>query len=428
MRQKPKVSLVIVSRDRPRALRRVLMSLRFQHYMNFEVIVVSNIRDPGALNGVYGIEEIRLVFFDDPNISKARNIGINNAAGDIIAFCDDDAVPEPPWLERLVLPFETENVGAAGGYVRGRNGISFQWKANLVDCFGDDTEIEVPLTSRYQVFEFADTRAAKVQGTNCAFRRAVLCQIGGFDENFAFFLDETDLVWRLTRAGWQVAIVPLAEVQHGFEQSDLRSRSRVPRSLFAVGASKAYFLKRHASGGDTSATLSRLRVDQKKRLLRHMISGWLEPGDVGGLMATLEAGLLLGTKTKPCKTTILKEEPAVQFARFPNSAPRGAQSGLALGGNLFCWPRMRDAAKLAVEQGREVTVFRFTLTALFHSSFFHDLGFWVQRGGLFGKSGRDDPYFRICSARQRVQREAERISSQRKIVEQHIFRNLRIER
>ncbi|MCB2123539.1 MAG: glycosyltransferase, partial [Rhodobacteraceae bacterium] len=66
----------------------------------------------------------------------ARNLGLAAAAGEIVAFIDDDAVPEPRWLARLTAPFADPGIAAAGGFVVGRNGISFQWRASCADSHG----------------------------------------------------------------------------------------------------------------------------------------------------------------------------------------------------------------------------------------------------------------------------------------------------
>ena len=100
MSSSPTVSLVIVSRKRQSSLRRTISALRFQTFEDFEVIVVSDAPDGEFLNDLPFAQNICHLHFDEPNISAARNIGIAAACGDIIAFCDDDAVPDPCWLER----------------------------------------------------------------------------------------------------------------------------------------------------------------------------------------------------------------------------------------------------------------------------------------------------------------------------------------
>ncbi|MCK4861063.1 MAG: glycosyltransferase family 2 protein, partial [Rhodobacteraceae bacterium] len=88
------VSLIIVSQKRPEHLLRLLQSLRHQTHDSFEVIVVTDTEPSPFVN------HVKYIPFTNANISAARNAGIAVAAGEIIAFCDDDAIPDPPWLER----------------------------------------------------------------------------------------------------------------------------------------------------------------------------------------------------------------------------------------------------------------------------------------------------------------------------------------
>lgn len=122
----PPVSVVVVSRERPDALMRCLNGLAQLDYPLFEIVCVACPAGIAALSARPDSERIKTVVFDRPNISEARNLGITEAAGEIVAFIDDGAVPEPLWLWHLTAPFSEPNVAATGGYVIGRNGISFQ--------------------------------------------------------------------------------------------------------------------------------------------------------------------------------------------------------------------------------------------------------------------------------------------------------------
>ena len=87
------VSVVVVSRGRPDALKRCLLGIAQLQYPVFEVVIVS---DPSGIKAAKSLPfaaDLKLVPFDKPNISAARNLGIVEAAGDIVAFIDDDAVP-----------------------------------------------------------------------------------------------------------------------------------------------------------------------------------------------------------------------------------------------------------------------------------------------------------------------------------------------
>ncbi len=414
MTDTPTVSLVIVSRNRPAGLKRLISALRFQSYGRFEVIVVSNYGDTSFLNGLPGAGAIRHVFMDVPNISQARNLGIAHSAGDIIAFCDDDAVPEPHWLDRLVAPFADENVASTGGFVRGRNGIDYQWKAIKCDRAGEDYPLEMNAGDTAQTFVFDGTYFAKVQGTNCAFRASCLCEIGGFDENYRFFLDETDMALTLALAGWATTIVPQAEVQHGFEESAERTKNRVPKTLKNIGASKVYFMAKFGAGEPENA-LEKLRHSQHCRLVRMMRDGFLEPRDVRRLLATLEDGINITPKRAVIATPLDRE--AAVFSPFHPSGCRQNPEFVAVVGNVALARKIHVVAMGLLSRGKAVTVFRFTYTSLFHKRFFDVRGYWVQTGGLFGRSKRGQFLFWFGGMRKRVNMEIGNLSGQREFVD-----------
>ena len=407
----PEVSLVIVSRNRPTGLRRLISALRFQTYSTFEVVVVSNYRSLDFLRELPNAANIRSVYFDRANISAARNIGICNAAGEIIAFCDDDAVPEPFWLERLVAPFVESKVGCAGGFVRGRNGIDYQWTALKCNRFGDDFPLEMADNNVARVVDFDGEFFAKVQGTNCAFRKSAMVQAGGFDEGFRFYLDETDLTISLAQKGWATAIVPLAEVQHGFEASEERTGSRAPKSLKNIGASKRRFLEKHA-GADNKASVQLLRSQQRQRLIRLMVGGYLEPRDVPRLMKSLEDGLSgPGTDTKRQQTTPEpKNNP--EFRAFWSGGSVNTFTFAAISGHAMFAKKLSAKALELLKNSVCTTVFRYTLTALYHRRYFDVRGFWVQTGGLYGKSDRTSNTFKFHTLNSRTMREASRLKDQ----------------
>ena len=167
------VSIVVVSRHRPAALMRCLTGISQLDYPGFEVIVVACPAGLAALGQRADADLIKQVPYDEPNISAARNLGISRAAGEIVAFIDDDAVPEPLWLTHLAAPFDIAEVAAAGGFVIGRNGITFQWTARTVDATGQATPLDVSDTQPTVLHPTPD-RAIKTEGTNMALRRDVL--------------------------------------------------------------------------------------------------------------------------------------------------------------------------------------------------------------------------------------------------------------
>ncbi len=403
----PSVSVVIVSRGRPDQLRVCLTGVGQLRYPNFEVIVVADGEGLQAIEGVS--ERIKTHQFDTPNISQARNHGIARAAGGIVAFIDDDAVPEPTWLSYLVAPFADPAVAAVGGFVIGRNGISYQWKARDIRPDGSSSPITVDET-RPTVLQGTATRGVKTEGTNMAFRRDVLVGMGGFHPAFAFYLDESDVNLRLGETGACTAIAPRAIVHHGFSASRYRQQDRTPKDLTQIGASLVVFLRRHARNSDCAEVIAAERAQQRRRLLRQMAAGKLIPSDVGRLLKSFDKGCAEGADRNLAPLTKL----ALVETEFRPFAPIVQAKGhIIISAWRWHWRKCQIEAAQEVRDGSIVSLYLFSISARYHRVSFYPDGYWVQRGGLFGRSLRSDRLWRFYRFPRRVAREAARVAAVR---------------
>ncbi len=408
------VSVVIVSRGRPKALLRCLTGVSQLYYPNFEVIVVADPHGMKAIQDSKWDPLVKQVEFDEANISIARNLGVAQSAGEVVAFIDDDAVPEPTWLTHLCSPFENDpEVAVTGGFVRGRNGISFQWKAQTIDVSGE-SQVLVVDEVRTTVLQPTNGRAIKTEGTNMAVRRDVLADMGGFDPAFRYFCDETDLNMRLATDGRATAIVPLAEVHHGFLPNATRRASRAPKDLFQIGASKAVFLRKHCPQEQHAEVWRIFTGREKRRALRYMQSGELEPRDVRRLMSSLRSGYAEGQLRPLGALPVIPKAPE----GFRKLTGTSEVSSFVVAGRLPNARRLRNRAMQEVGRGRNVSLFLFSCTSLYHRVRFHDDGYWEQRGGLFGRSDRSQPLFRMTSFKRRLKAEKLRIAEQRRLLEE----------
>jgi GT2 family glycosyltransferase len=197
----PSISVVICSYNGSRTLRQSLAALRKVEYPKFEVIVV----DDGSRDATPVIAaeyDVRLIRQANAGLSAARNTGWRAAKGEIIAYLDDDAAPDPHWPLYLASAFMSGNDAGVGG-----PNIAFQDDTFVSQCVdhspGNPTH--VLLTERI---------AEHLPGCNMAFRRSCLEAIGGFDPTFRIAGDDVDLCWRLQERGWQLAFHPGAMVWH----------------------------------------------------------------------------------------------------------------------------------------------------------------------------------------------------------------------
>jgi glycosyltransferase involved in cell wall biosynthesis/GT2 family glycosyltransferase len=201
-------------------LRRCLDALAGQTYRNFEVVVV---RGPCTDRTVDVLAHFRnaitIAETETRILGVSRNVGIAHSRGELIAFTDDDAVPDTGWLANLVPAFDDPEVGAAGGMVYRMGDGSIEWRNGVLDRDGM-LDPNRPEPGPFQ--RLRSGRLNTVTGNCCMFRRKALEQIGGFDEEIAYMYDECDVVQRMDHAGYKVVHRPDAVVYHEPARSAVR--------------------------------------------------------------------------------------------------------------------------------------------------------------------------------------------------------------
>ncbi|MDM7462231.1 MAG: glycosyltransferase [Tepidimonas taiwanensis] len=252
-----RVSVVICPYNRASSQPRTLQALDYLRYPHRETVVVVGPCTDDTLQVLQPwAQRVRIVHCPEANLSMARNIGTAQAAGELIAFTDDDGLPEANWLDTLVAAFQADpGLGGAGGYVRDHTGVAYQARHIRCNRWGEA-----------QFFDQAPPHDppgwfTSLIGVNSVFRRAALQDIGGFDEEYAYFLDETDVCLRLLEKGWRLRVLDGAEVHHAYAPSHLRTAERVPTSLYLTARSKIYYALRHQTEHDPLSIVRRQRDD-----------------------------------------------------------------------------------------------------------------------------------------------------------------------
>jgi GT2 family glycosyltransferase len=198
----PRISVVVCSYNGERWLPGCLDALDRVKYPDWEVIVVSDGSDDRT-DEIAEARGARLIrSHENRGLSSARNLGADIAAGEIVAYLDDDARPDPDWLTHLALAFEqTSHVGIGG--------------PNLAPP--DDSPVARCVASApggpVHVL-IGDDTAEHIPGCNMALRRSTLLQIGGFDPRYRIAGDDVDVCWRVRDAGYTLGFSPAALVWH----------------------------------------------------------------------------------------------------------------------------------------------------------------------------------------------------------------------
>lgn len=225
----PRMSVVICTYNGSGTLRECLEGVLKQHYPDYEVVVVSDGSTDGSADIAREYEGVLVIETENRGLSSARNTGMRTATGDIVAYLDDDAVPDPDWLKHLAATFASGAYAAAGGpnvLPPGSSAVA-QCVANAP---GGPTHVLL-----------SDREAEHVPGCNMAIRKDALLEIGGFDPQFRVAGDDVDVCWRLLDSGRRIAFSPGAAVLHHRRRS-VRAYLRQQRGY---GKAEALLERKH---------------------------------------------------------------------------------------------------------------------------------------------------------------------------------------
>ncbi len=227
------VSVVIATYRRPDVLPACLDALERQRVRPSEVIVVDQSPDTRTRELVLargGGDALRYVHSQVAGVSLARNIGWRQARGEIVAYTDDDAVPDPGWIEAILRAFESTPADMVGGRILPlwEGGRPPAWIPSSRDyllaiydpggTLSPFPEVSLPMT------------------VNAAITRRKLESVGGFNERIGarpgwpVTGEDSLLGWRVRETGGRIFYQPDALVYHRVSRSRMQRRFFVRRA------------------------------------------------------------------------------------------------------------------------------------------------------------------------------------------------------
>ncbi len=203
----PRVSVVVCAYNAADTLEDNLVSLEKLTYPDYEIILVNDGSRDRTGEIARAHPRVRVVDIPNGGLSAARNVGLAEASGEIVAYTDADTRVDRDWLTFLVQPFLTLDVVGSGG-------------PNVVPP--DDPPIAqcIARAPGGPTHVLLDDRIAEhVPGCNMAFRREALLAIGGFNPIYLRAGDDVDVCWRLQSRGWKIGFASSALVWHHHRSS-----------------------------------------------------------------------------------------------------------------------------------------------------------------------------------------------------------------
>lgn len=162
----PSVSIVVATYNNAVVLRKTLLGLLQLNYpSDFEILVIND----GSTDNTRAVldsefnnkKQIKLIHFDkNQGVCRARNAGITQARFSIVINMDHDCIPAKDWLQKMVAGFDSPQVGVVSAY----------------GGFG---------------------------GTSTGFRKDLLRKVGGYDEEYRYYREDTDLTFKIMDLGYE---------------------------------------------------------------------------------------------------------------------------------------------------------------------------------------------------------------------------------
>jgi cellulose synthase/poly-beta-1,6-N-acetylglucosamine synthase-like glycosyltransferase len=228
-------SIVVPTFGRPDEVSELLNSLKFQTFPDFEVILADGSPDDSvktvadSFNGQLNLKHLHRKLL---GISESRNLGVEQAGGEIIVFFDSDCVIPPQYLQTVKDYLTQNSLDAYGGPDRADNSFNNNQKAisyAMTSLFttggirGDKKHV-----GKYQPRSF-----------NMGIRKTIFDSLGGFSG--LKVSEDIDLSMRLTKNGYQTGLIEDAYVYH-------KRRStfyKFYRQVFSFGSGRIDLQMRH---------------------------------------------------------------------------------------------------------------------------------------------------------------------------------------
>lgn len=221
LKQKPKVSIIIPTKDQPKLLKRCINNIEkySTSYRNYEIIIIdNNNKNPESLEILKTtIHKVVKTTSNVFNFAKINNEATKGIDGKYILFLNDDTAPlENNWLEELVGQAEQENIGVVGPKLVFNNG-TVQHAGMIITEKGAGFHpfMRIPGDAGgYCDFANVVRNYSAVTGACLLIKRKIFEQVGKFDEKFDVYYNDTDLCMKVTNQGYRIVYTPFTKMLH----------------------------------------------------------------------------------------------------------------------------------------------------------------------------------------------------------------------
>lgn len=233
-----KASIVIVTYNSRRYLKSCIESIMKQDYP-FEIIIVDNCSTDGTIEFMReNFPSIKLIESKkNKGYGAGNNLGVKFAKGKYLVVVNPDTVVEGGWLRELIKPLKYEMLVTTSKIL--------MYDGSMINTCGIINHFTgLPFTKDLGAKANTSQKSEYLSGfSGCCFAMRVkdFIELGGFDENFFMYNDDTDLAWRLHLKGFKILFVPTSIVKHDY------TLKVAPKKLYHLEKGRYIILRKYLS-------------------------------------------------------------------------------------------------------------------------------------------------------------------------------------
>lgn len=277
------LTIAVCTVGRMPALHRLMEGLARQTDHRFSVLLVYNgEQPPDALVQLALGAGAALEREPRPGLSRARNTALSVCATDLVAYLDDDCVPDASWVEEVRAAFASDlGIAAVTGGTRPFDEVAGQAEAIVAQSYWMNASHSQAFVGANSDWWHQALRGEIGTGCNIIFVRHALLGIGGFDERLGrggviSGVEEHDVMLRLLMQKWNVLHWPAARVHHRSPSSVSALRSFATETK---GAALAYLLAALLAPYNRWRLLQHLALRCQRIVLRRVARCWHSSGE-----------------------------------------------------------------------------------------------------------------------------------------------------
>jgi len=220
----PKISIIILTRDRVSFLKRCITSIKEKTtYNNYELIIVNNGSiESETINYINSVDCKRIDFNGEFNFSKLNNLGVSHATGEYIILLNNDTeILTNDWIESMLEHAQRKDVGAVGCKLLYPNGTIQH--AGVVLGLSPDPNNKIAghifikrNNTDHGYFGLVDTirNYSAVTAAAMMVRKEIFETVEGFDENLKVSYNDVDFCLKLQKLNYLIVYTPFVELIH----------------------------------------------------------------------------------------------------------------------------------------------------------------------------------------------------------------------